>query len=71
MGRWVNLSQWRNDKKVARKNRNQELGQVTRPWLESLIRGQGLRVGIGYWEEADSDEELRSRIQEIRTGLLI
>ena len=64
MGRSVNLSQWRNDKKTARKNRNQELGQVTRPWLESLVRGQGLRVGIGDWEEADSNEELRSRIQE-------
>ena len=70
MGRSVNLSQWRNDKKTARKNRNQELGQVTRPWLESLVRGQGLRVGIGDWEEADSNEELRSRIQE-RASLVV
>ena len=37
--------------KPARQNRNQELDQVTRPCLEHLVRGQGLRVGLGDWEE--------------------
>jgi len=48
MGKFESVEEWQ---KAARQNRNQELGHVTRSWLEYLVRVQGLRVGRGDWEE--------------------